>query len=481
MYESINTGTGFYFKSKKNKKSKSNSCDRIDNLLTFSILLFVSFGVFWLVSGTVFALIASIILTEPYLSPDWAWLTFGRIRSAHLNSVIYGWLFNNMFVIVLWITAKLSHYLPSNNLILVIACSAWNFGVFAGVVEIIRGNFTSIEWLEFSSNIVPILAFSYLLIGVWGIVVFKKRTSYSMYISQWYIMAALFWFPWLYLITEMMIVYFPARGTVQAITNWWFAHNILGLWLTPITLSAVYYFIPKILNRPIKSYYLSLFGFWSLALFYNWAGVHHLIGGPIPMWLITIGIVASVFMVIPVIITAINHHLTVVGHFNQVWLDISLRFIVTGSMMYTMASLIGSLMALREINEITHFTHVTVGHAHHGTYGFVTMVVFGSLYYILPQLLNCNWPSVKLIKIHFWSVLIGLLLMLLTLHIGGWIQGVQMNNPEISVLEIAINMLPWLRLRTLSGLLLAFGHSAFCLNFIWILLCKNNNNYLFMV
>ena len=42
-------------------------------------------------------------------------------------------------------------------------------------------------------------------------------------------------------------------------------HNALGLWFTPIGLAAGYYFIPKVIGRPIYSYYLSLFGFWALA------------------------------------------------------------------------------------------------------------------------------------------------------------------------------------------------------------------------
>src|SRR3546814_1179975 len=44
--------------------------------------------------------------------------------------------------------------------------------------------------------------------------------------------------------------------------NWWFAHNVLGLWLTPIGVGAGYYFIPKIIGKPIYSYSLSLLGFW---------------------------------------------------------------------------------------------------------------------------------------------------------------------------------------------------------------------------
>ena len=42
----------------------------------------------------------------------------------------------------------------------------------------------------------------------------------------------------------------------------------------------------------------------------------------------------------------------------------------------------GSFEALRSVNAVTHFTHYTVAHAHLGLYGFVTMVLFGAIYFI---------------------------------------------------------------------------------------------------
>ena len=69
--------------------------------------------------------------------------------------------------------------------------------------------------------------------------------------------------------------------------HWWFGHNVLGLFYTPLALATVYYFLPKIIGRPIESYNLSLLGFWTLAFFYPQVGGHHLIGGPVPGWLTT--------------------------------------------------------------------------------------------------------------------------------------------------------------------------------------------------
>ena len=441
----------------------------IDQSMKFPALFFVTSAIVWLLIGTALALTASITLHSPNFFPNWEWLTFGRVRSAHLNAVAFGWGNNIAYGVAMWVMVRLCQTRLRNGWILIVAGIFWNFGITVGIIAILAGQITSVEWLEMPKYVSPILAVSYLMIGTWGMTSFRYRESSHVYVSQWYILAALFWFPLIYVTVQTMVIWFPAGGTVQALTNWWFGHNTLGLWYTPMAVATIYYLIPKVLGRPIHSYYLSAIGFWSLALFYNWAGVHHLVGGPIPSWLISAGIVASIMMVIPVVVTAINHHLTVVGSFHDVWASPTLRFGVFGAMNYTVASLLGSTMALREVNVVTHFTHFTVGHAHHGAYAFFTMIMFGAVYYMMPRLLRREWPSAKLISIHFWGSAVGITIYVVGLSIGGWIQGLEMNNPEIPFIDVVVHTVPYLMSRSVGGTLMAIGHLAFFVNFIWML------------
>lgn len=442
---------------------------QIDRSMRGASLFFLSFSVIWLMVGTAFAIISSVKLHHPSFLADSAWLTFGRTRSAHLNAVAFGWVNNAIYAVALWIMARLCKNEVRHNGLLYVAGLFWNIAVFIGLIGILTGDLTSVEWLEFPTYVTPLLAFSYVLIGVWGVIAFRFRKGEHVYVSEWYILAALFWFPWLYTIVQMMIFFHPAQGVIQAIVNWWFAHNVLGLWMTPMGLAAVYYLIPKVLGRPIHSYFLSVYGFWTLAFFYNWAGMHHLIEGPVPVWVITLGIVGSVMMLFPVVVTAINHHMTCMGLFKQVWVSPTLRFIVFGAMNYTLASALGSAMALRDVNEVTHFTHFTVGHAHHGAYAFLTMVLFGSIYFMMPRLLAREWPSGRLISIHFWCTSLGVVIMVIALSAGGWLQGLNMNDASIPFLDVVAKTLPWLISRTFSGVLIAIGHFAFFINFFWML------------
>lgn len=436
---------------------------------------FVVAAVLWLMVGTFFALATAIKFTNPDFLGHTEWLTFGRTRSAHLNTVIYGWCTNAAFGVALWVMARLCHSRVRHTGILMTGGVFWNLAVAIGTIGILRGDMVAVEWLEMPAYVTPLLAVSFAMIGVWAIICFRWRQNDHVYVSQWYILGAFFWLPWLYITAQILLVFEPARGVVQALTNWWFAHNVLGLWLAPIALGTAYYLIPKVLGRPIYSYYLSLFGFWALALFYNWAGVHHLIGGPVPSWVQTCGIVASVMMVIPVIVVAINNHMTVVGLHRDGWKSPTIRFIVFGAINYTIVSLLGSAMALREVNLQTHFTDFTVGHAHHGVYAFYTMIMFGGIYFMLPRLLNREWPSAFLIRAHWWLTAFGILLMVNVLQISGWMVGEMLNalTPDGTVAhtfkEVVEFRLPWHWLRSISGLLITIGHFAFFVNVVWML------------
>jgi hypothetical protein len=71
------------------------------------VLLCLSLAVLWLVLGSLGGLISSLKLHLPDWLDGQAWLTFGRIRPAHLNAVIYGWSSLAGVGIALWLIPRL--------------------------------------------------------------------------------------------------------------------------------------------------------------------------------------------------------------------------------------------------------------------------------------------------------------------------------------------------------------------------------------
>ncbi|KRC04556.1 hypothetical protein ASE11_24450 [Hydrogenophaga sp. Root209] len=436
-----------------------------DRSSAFPAFVLLACAVVWLIVASAAGLLSSLKLHMPDLLTDQAWLSLGRLRTLHLNAVAYGWAPLGLLGLSIWMLPRLLKTQLQGGRLVIVGALIWNAGLVAGLGAIAVGFNAGLEWLEIPWQIGVLFAVGGMLIGLPMALMLQRRQVHHLYVSVWYMGAALFWFPTLYIVAKIPGVHF---GVEQATMNWWFGHNVLGLFYTPLSIACVYYFLPKVIGRPVRSYNLSLLGFWTLAFFYGQVGAHHLIGGPIPEWLVTLSIVQSVMMIIPVVAFSVNQHLTLKGHFHALRHSYVLRFIFFGAVMYTLASLQGSLEALRSLNAVTHFTHFTVAHAHLGMYGFVSMVIFGGMYFALPRILNERWPKPVLIGWHFWLVVAGFAVYLVTLSIGGILQGLVLLDPARPFMASVAVTLPWLQGRSIGGALMTLGHLVFAWHVVLI-------------
>lgn len=436
-----------------------------------TILFIFAAATVWLLIGSVFGLIASFKMHLPDWLNSAAPLTFGRMRAMHLNLVIYGWLSLGLMGLALWLLPTIFATRLRLPQMAMAGAVILNIAVAAGVWAIGSGWSDGLEWLEIPWQIDIFIAVSVALFVIPMLVTAWHRNVRHIYVTGWYLLAALIWFPILFIVANLPNVHVGAQ---QATVNWWFAHNVLGLWLTPLGVGAAYYLLPRIIGKPIYSYSVSLIGFWALALFYSQVGIHHLIGGPVPTWVVTLSVVQSVMMFVPVIAVAINQHPLWLFNLDAFRASIPLRFVAIGALMYTASSFQGSLEALRSVNSVTHFTHYTVGHAHLGVYGFVTFVLFGGIYYVVPRLLGRVWPMPRLIQAHWWLVVVGFTVYFTALTIGGWLQGQAMLDPAREWMESMELTVPYLNARSIGGTLMVLGHFAFATNLVAILMGRGD-------
>src|SRR5260370_8052783 len=96
-----------------------------------------------------------------------------------------------------------------------------------------------------------------------------------------------------------MLFVVPVQGVMQAAVAWWFANNLLFLWLGAIGLGTAYYMIPKVIVRPVYSYHLAAIGFWTYALFSSWTGMQRLVEWPFPPRMFTATPAAPLLTTLP--------------------------------------------------------------------------------------------------------------------------------------------------------------------------------------
>ncbi len=433
----------------------------VDRSTRLPVLTFAASAIAWLLIGSAFALLAAFKLDFPDWLAGQAALTFGRVRPAHLHATIYGWISMAGVGIMVWLWARLLKTPLRGQWLVLTAAVLWNTGLLVGVTAILAGGSTGVEWLEMPLTAFLFIVAALLLVAIAMVWTLIHHRVEHFYISVWYLGAGMLWMPFLLLVVLLA----PQKGLAQATANWWFAHNVVGLWLTPVGLATAYYLIPRITGKPIYSYNLAYLGFWTLALFFGWTGVHHLAGGPVPQWLEAVSIAFSFMMIIPVVAVAVNFHKTMTGSFNRLKDSVALRFVVFGAVSYTVVGLIGAVQSFRVYQEVVHFTQHTVAHAHLGVYAFASMIAFGALYHVVPRLTGRDWESSRLVNLHFWVAAGGITIQWAALTIAGFTQGLQLLDPVIPFVEIARSLKPWLLVRSITGVFLTAGHFVFA----WLL------------
>jgi cytochrome c oxidase cbb3-type subunit 1 len=437
----------------------------IDASTRVPVLMFYTSAIGWLLLGSVLAMFVSIKLHAPDLFSGVSFLTWGRLRPAHTNIMIYGWASMAGMGTAIWLMARLCRTVLRHPLLLIAGAGFWNLGVLLGVGAILTGDSTGYQWLEFPPYVAIILFVAYAMIMSWAVLMFRFRRGDRIYITQWYLLGAFLWFPWLYAAAQLMLFVVPVEGVMQAAVNWWYANNLLFLWFGAIGLGTAYYMIPKVIGRPVYSYHLATIGFWTYALFSSWTGMQRMVDGPFPAWMITASIAATILTIIPVATVGLNHHMTLKGYFPLMRYSPTLRFTVFGAISYTVFSLVGVLISLRSVASYLDFTQASVAYSHLGLYAFFTMVMFGSMYYIVPRLVGREWRYASLIKLHFWAAVYGVGLMSLMLLAGAIVEGTNLENASLPFMESTQSILPYLRGRSLAGVLMMVSHFVFAFHF----------------
>jgi cytochrome c oxidase cbb3-type subunit 1 len=425
------------------------------------LLMFVSAAA-WLVIGSVFALIASIKFHSPAFLADCSWLTYGRVRPAYYNSVLYGFCLQAGLGVGLWLIARLGRTVLSNRWMITLGAKLWNLGVTVGVLGILAGDSTGYEILEMPRYAALILFLGYLFIGVYGLITFHQRRYFPLFVSQWFLVATLFWFPWIYSTAYLLLSVFPVRGVTQAVVAFWYSANLQTVLLGSLGLAAAFYLVPKLTRRDLLNHYLALFTFWTLLFFGGWTGIPQT--APVPAWMPALSTSAAFLMLIPLLTVGMNLY----GTIGRVWVDrashFSLRFICAGIAAYLAAGLMSVLSALPEVSRFTGLTWFSVAKDHLHFYGFFALIMFGAIYYIAPQLTGIEFPWPKFVRAHLVLAMAGILLIVLPLALGGILQGVRLADPAIPFDAITRSALPFLRASTLGDLSLAAGHVLFLLN-----------------
>jgi cytochrome c oxidase cbb3-type subunit I/II len=447
-----------------------------DNRLT-KMFLFATivFGVIGMLVG----LTAAFELIFPNMSSSISWLSFGRIRPLHTNAVIFAFVGNGIFTAVYYSMPRLLKTPMYSKLFGNIHFWGWQIIILAAAITLPLGFTSSKEYAELEWPIDIAVVLIWVVFGINMIGTILKRRVKHIYVAIWFYIATWVTVAVLYITNNIEIPValwksYPVYAGIQdALVQWWYGHNAVAFFLTTPYLGLMYYFVPKISNRPIYSYKLSIIHFWALIFIYIWAGPHHLLYSALPDWAQALGVVFSVMLIAPSWGGMINGLLTLRGAWDKVREDPVLKMLVVGITAYGMATFEGPMLSLKTVNALSHFTDWTIAHVHIGTLGWNGMLTFGMIYWLVPRLFNTKLFSVKLANTHFWIATLGMLFFSIPLYFAGFTQALMWKEFTAdgylaypNFLETVTQILPMYYLRAFGGSLYFIGMLLFVYNIV---------------
>ena len=422
----------------------------------------------WVVLGVLMGLTLALQFVFPDLFRGVPALVFSRLRQEHTNTVLFAFLSGGMMGLWLYIVPQLTGRKLWSERLGNLTMVLWNVAVASGVVGIAMAQSQSREYAEMIW-VVDIGVIITLLLNMLNIyMTIAHRVEKKLYVSLWYIAGTVMWFPLLYFIGNVM--WNPPTGALTGINdtifNWFYGHNVLGLWFTTGLLPVIYFIVPRETRTPLYSHFLSLIAFWGIAFFYTGVGAHHLEWAPIPYWLRTVAVAESIGMILPVVAFMMNIFMTMRGNWNRFITSIPLRFVITGWVAYFLASYQGSHQALRGINLLTHFTQYVPGHAHLALLFFSASVVMGGIFYIIPRIYKVQIYSRTLVNVQYSLYVIGFIFFFAGFLLTGLTQGAAWLHQGLPVWSVLPGLRPYMALRAIGGVLLVVSFILFAYNII---------------
>ncbi|RZJ53867.1 MAG: cytochrome-c oxidase, cbb3-type subunit I [Flavobacterium sp.] len=431
------------------------------------------------VVGMLVGLTLAVMYLFPNITDGISWLSYGRLRPLHTNAVIFAFVGNAFFAGMYYSMQRLLKARMFSDFLSNLHFWGWQLIIVAAAITLPLGYTSSKEYAELEWPIDIAIALIWVVMGINMIGTMLRRRERHLYVAIWFYLATFVTVAVLHIFNNIEIPvsalksYSVYAGVQDALVQWWYGHNAVAFFLTTPFLGLMYYFVPKIANRPVYSYRLSIIHFWSLIFIYIWAGPHHLLYSALPNWAQNLGVAFSVMLIAPSWGGMINGLLTLRGAWDKVREEPVLKFFVVAITGYGMATFEGPMLSLKNVNAIAHYTDWIVAHVHVGALAWNGFMSFGIIYWLIPRMTKSNLFSKKLANFHFWIGTLGIILYTVPLYVAGFLQASMWKqfNPDGTLtygnfLETVTQIMPMYWMRAIGGSLYLVGMLTLVYNII---------------
>lgn len=389
-----------------------------------------------------------------------------RVDFAFVNATVYGWLTNAGFAAVAFMTPRLLGRRLAMEAGLNGALAIWNLTLVGGIA--------ALYVFDLGAN-APLTAFPWLIDGglafaaliVTGVFLATAATSLrTSYVSLWFAgVALLALLGLLSLNAGMGLLDFiiDLDELLVALVSVFIERATSVMWLLGMAYAVLHYIVPRGTGQPLAWAGTGMLTFLTWLVLAPLAGLSTLADASIPYVITSIGIVATILLLVPASLTVMNLAQTMQGRWTLAFGSGTAAFALVSLAFLFAASLLEAIGALRAVNLLVGGTDWERGAFVWAAYGTFTFAAYAMAEHALPRILRRAWGGGFLSSAQLWLAFGGSTLAGLAMMGGGMAEGSLLSQG--TALEAVGDQLLVYRAAALLGLgMVALSGVTFLLN-----------------
>jgi hypothetical protein len=437
----------------RNQPSKSSVASQI----------LIAGSVIWSLLGGGLQILANLQLLVPLLTyfQPLPVLGFGRLVPASSFLLTYGWIGSGLLGVLMILVPRFSAIPFRHGRLLSFGAIAWQLAVLTGFTQILMSGSSGLLSLPFSRSVTLIFFVSFLVLGT-GITRGLGGTWKSgPLLPRLYLLGGILAFPLGLGTAELLLRSGTAPGAVQIITQLVWHSFVHHLWLAPMALVLIFQLFPTLTGRAVSSMPLGILAWGLLLTAGGWATNSLASQGPVPSWLQSTGVVASVLLFVAALGNTVLFQPLVEGRMDEIRRNVALRFLTLGSWSYVASYAWMMFLSLPGVRQNTAFTVAWNANQSLFLFSFLGSILAGSIYALLPVIKNLGWPSHSSLLWHFWCTALGTAMTFVGYALAGVLQGLALNDPGVPFSTVASYLRPFLVVILIGQALWLVGQLAF--------------------
>jgi cytochrome c oxidase cbb3-type subunit I len=329
-------------------------------------------------------------------------LNADRAEWAFINAVAYGWLGNVGFAAVAFVTPRLTGRVLVAERWVNVALAIWNLALLGGIAAL---------YVFEAVGHHPLTAMPWWVDGGLATAAFIVTASFAAtaasslrtgYISLWYFAIALLGLLGLTTI-NVVISFLALPGVATALVSGYVSRTLETIWLLGTAFATLYYLVPRASGNPLVTGGVAYLAFATWLVMAPVAGLAVVVDRSIPYAITTIGSVATILLLVPAFLVAMNLMLTLRGRMSLLFGPTPVAFAVIGLAFVVASGLLEGIGALRSVAGFVGGTDWVLGAFVLLALGACTFAGLGLIEHAFPRLLRREWGGGLLSGVTLWA------------------------------------------------------------------------------